>query len=390
LHILVITVIGLGLLFLAVSHSKKEGGGNWVQFFFKGKEAGFSFREIEILRQVAIQCNLEFPNTLFESQSQFDKCLRTLIKNIRMSGGGEERGTQDFLSKLYNYRQKIELNKHHSHNSIANSRLISEGQPLRILVVGTGVFKSQVVKNAAQFLTIARPVNSKNSSMSWMGLKISVYFWREDDAGYVFDSEVLDEVYSLGIPSLKITHGDSLFRTQKRKSVRVKMHKAAFLYLVSSNEPPHRLAADPGLKCLLEDLSDTGCGVVVAGRADAGLRVKVQFALNNAAVCMTGTIRSVSFREDSNRSVLHIEAESLPAEIRNRILGEVFGMQMENDDEELPFHVFDNGNEDETESFAAENSVSESPPADTNGAMSANVTVDIADPQSVTQETDGS
>jgi c-di-GMP-binding flagellar brake protein YcgR len=339
---LIITVIVLALVLLAVSHSRKEKGGGWVQFYAKGREAGFLFKEIEILRQLAIQCKLDFPNTLFDSQTQLDKCIRSLIQGLKMSGGGADSGIQNFLSRLYDHRQKIEINKGSATNSITDSRMIGEGQPLRVLVVGAGVFKSQVIKNTSQFLTIARPANSKNtSSMAWMGLSISIYFWKEDDAGYVFDSEVLDEVFSLGIPSIKITHGDSLFRTQKRRSVRVKMHKAAFLYLVPSHEAPHKVSGEPGLPCLLEDISDTGCAVTVGGRADAGLRVKVQFALNNAAVCMSGTVRSIRYSESTDRSMLHIEAEPLPLETRNRILGEVFGMQPEEDENELPFQVLD-------------------------------------------------
>jgi c-di-GMP-binding flagellar brake protein YcgR len=339
---LIITVIVLAIVFLAVSHSRKERGAGWVQFYAKGKEAGFLFREIEILRQVAIQCKLEFPNTLFDSQTQLDKCIRSLIQNLRMTGGEEDDGIQNFLSRLSDHRQKIEISKGSATNSITDSRMISEGQTLRVLVVGAGVFKSQVIKNTSQFLTIARPTNSKNtSSMTWMGLSISIYFWKEDDAGYVFDSEVLDEVFSLGIPSIKITHGDSLFRTQKRRSVRVKMQQAAFLYLVPSHEAPHKASGNPGLRCILEDISDTGCAVTVGGRADAGLRVKVQFALNNAAVCMSGTVRSIRYIESTDRSVLHIEAELLPVETRNRILGEVFGMQPEEDEDELPFQVLD-------------------------------------------------
>jgi c-di-GMP-binding flagellar brake protein YcgR len=191
-------------------------------------------------------------------------------------------------------------------------------------------------------MTISRPVNDKGAvSIAWTGLKIAVYFWREDDAGYVFDSEVLDEVYSLGIPSLKITHGESLFRTQKRKSVRAKTNKAAFLYLVPSDEPSHKLEPVPGLKCLLEDLSDTGCAVTVGGKAGEGIRVKVQFALNNIPVCITGTVRSTNYREDSNRTVLRIEAEPLPKELKNHILSEVFGMLPDDDEDELPFRVMD-------------------------------------------------
>ena len=373
--ILLIAIIALCLLFMMFSRSKKEGGGNWIQFFARGREAGFSLREIEMLRHLAAECNLESPNSIFESKGQLDKCIRSMVRNIKMTGESEERGTQDFLSKLYDYRQKIEINKPHTHYSISNSRQIGEDQALRILVVGTGVFKSYVVKNSSQFMSISRPESKKGTSaMSWAGTKISVYFWREDDAGYVFDSEVIDEVYSLGIPSLKITHGDSLFRTQKRKSVRTKMHKAAFLYLVPSSEQPHKIEIDPGLKCFLEDISDTGCAVTVGGRADAGLRVKVQFALDNSAICITGTVRSIRYLEDVNRSILHIEAESLPTETRNHILAEVFGMLPEEDEDELPFRVLDG----EMAGFTAKQ-----------GDAASDVTDDNAVPESVMQEADG-
>ena len=386
--ILVIAVIVLAVLFFVVSRSKKEGGANWVQFFVKGREAGFSFKETEMLRHLAMQCNLEFPHALFESQNELDKCIHSLVRSIKMSGETEEQGAQDFLSKLYDYRKKIEIDSASRKNSISNSRHISEGQILKVLITGSGVFKSQVIKNTNDYMTISRPINKKNpSNMPWGGTQISVYFWRTDDAGYVFDSEVLDEVYSLGYPALKITQGESLFRTQKRKSIRTKLHKAAFLYSVPSHEPAHQIEIDPGLKCFLEDISDTGCAVTVGGKADSGIRVKVQFALNNAAVCMTGTVRSTEFKEDANRSTLHIEAETLPVEIRNHILGEVFGMMPDDDEDELPFRVLDGEMPGSgTNSSSGDAQPGGKMPADSDGDTSGNAAVGVADSQSVTND----
>jgi c-di-GMP-binding flagellar brake protein YcgR len=331
----------LGVVMFVISRPKKEKQSSWIQFFAKGKDAGFSFKEIELLRRLATKCNIADPASLFWSQNQLDLCIRSLVRNIRMAGEDEDQGSQDFLSKLYDYRKKIEMEKPRTKNGISSSRQISESQYLRILVSGTGVFKSQVIKNVNQYLTISRPVNTKiPAAFSWTGAKVSVYFWRENDAGYVFDSEVQDEVFSKGISSLKIAHSDSLFRTQKRKSVRIKLHKSAFLYLMSADEEAGKLEVSPGLKCFLEDLSDSGCAVAVGGKAQAGLRVKVQFALDNAAVSMSGAVRSVEFKEDSNRSVLHIEGEPLPLEVRNQILGQVFGMLPE-EEEDLPFRILD-------------------------------------------------
>lgn len=338
LPVLIIIIAVSAVVVLILSATSKEKSG-WLRFYSKGKDAGFSFREIELLRKLSVKSNLDDPSSLFWSQNQLDVCIRSLVRSMHLSGDTTDQASQDFLSKLYDFRKKIEMEKPRIKNGISNSRQISDGQNLRILVTGSGVFKSQVVKNIHQYITVSRPTSNKlPGTFSWQGLKISVYFWREDDAGYVFDSEVLDEVFSKGIASLKIAHSEALFRTQKRKSVRVKLHKSAFLYLLANEEEVNKIEVNPGLKCFLEDLSDTGCAVTIGGKALAGLRIKIQFALNNTPVIMSGTVRSVEYKEDMNRSLLHIEADPLPIEIRNQILGEVFGMLPE-EEEDLPFRL---------------------------------------------------
>jgi len=338
LYTLIIIIAVSGVLILILSLTNKERSG-WLQFYAKGKDAGFSFKEIELLKRLAAKSNLDDPSSLFWSQNQLDVCIRSFVRSIHLSGDTDDQANQDFLAKLYDFRKKIEMENPRSRKGISSSRQITDGQNLRILSVGSGVFKTQVVKNTSQYITISRPASTKlPGSFSWTGLKVSVYFWREDDAGYVFDSEVLDEVFSKGIASLKISHGESLFRTQKRKSIRVKLHKSAFLYLLASDEEVNKLEINPGLKCFLEDLSDTGCAVTIGGKAQPGIRIKVQFALNNTPIVMCGTVRSIDFNEEMDRSLLHVEADPLPIEVRNQILGEVFGMLPE-EEEDLPFRM---------------------------------------------------
>ena len=342
LPVLVIITVALGLLFLLISATdKNKNKTGWLRFYSKGKEAGFSLGEIDLLHKLAVKSKLEDPSTLFSSQEQLDTCIKALVKNLNFAGTVSLKTNQDFLSRLYDFRKKIEMEKPDAKFGITSSRQIEEGVNLRLLIAGVGVFKSQVVKNANQHLNISRPSTGKlPGSFAWQGQKLSVYFWREEDAGYVFDSEVLDEVFSRGIASLKITASESLFRTQKRKSVRVKFHKAAYLYpLVNENETD-TIEETPGVKCFLEDLSDTGCAATIGGKAVPGLRLKSQFALSNNTICMSGTIRSVDYNDDSDRSILHIEADPLPIQIRNLILGEVFGMLPESE-EDLPFRLLD-------------------------------------------------
>ncbi|MDR2768063.1 MAG: PilZ domain-containing protein [Treponema sp.] len=349
--ILIIIIVVSALVMVILSQSGSDKKKSWIQFFAKGKDAGFSFKEIDLLRRLAIKCSLDDPGSLFWSRNQLDICIRNMVRSTRLAGGGDQ-ATQDFLSKLYDYRKKIEMEKPRIKNGINDTRQIGEGQALRILSNGQGVFPSKLLKNTGQYLTIARPNNPKlPTSFSWIGLKLSVYFWREDDAGYVFDSDVQDEVFSKGSAALKINHGESLFRTQKRKSVRIKTHKMAFLYKLEGEEPSFTIEMAAGLKSFVEDLSDSGFAVTIGGKAAQGMRVKAQFILNNVPICISGTVRSLEYNEEQNRSLLHIEADPMPIETRNHILGEVFGLLPEEDD--LPFRMLDEEAESGGESASA-------------------------------------
>jgi c-di-GMP-binding flagellar brake protein YcgR len=342
----------LGFFFTRI---KKENSGNWVQFFAKGKEAGFSAKDLEQLRRLATDSNIQNPVSIFRSQKQFQIIIRLMVNSARMSSEINDPQVQDFLSKLFDYYKRIEMETSENKVRISNSRQISEGQPLRVLVNGVGVYKSEVVKNFGNYLTVSRPSNPKlNTSLQWNGMKISIYFWREDDAGYVFDTEVIDEVFSKGISSLKVEHNDSLLRTQKRKSMRIKFHKAAFLYMVKDTDNPHKLEKSAGLRCMLDDISDSGCAFRVSGQAAIGLRLKVQFSLNRLPICIPGTVRSVDYNQDNNMSLVHMEADMLPIATRNHILCEVFDLLPEEDDEELPFRVI----EEEAEAAIGQNNKS--------------------------------
>lgn len=328
LFVLLLIAVTVSLLLLLTYKRDSKNNYSWLEFFAKGKDAGFSFGELQLLRKLAMSAELEDPSALFWSEKQLDRCIGELIKKAEVTGDVRSQETQDFLSKLYEYRKKIEFEHPRYKKGISSSRLIGETQPLKVLVDGVGVFKSQVVANSDRFLTIQKPnVPAQKGTIVWKGRRIAIYFWRKDDAGYVFDTYVLDETMARGSIVLQIAHSDSLFRTQKRRSIRARTHKPAYLYLPVSEEPPEKIEVQPGLRCIIEDLSDTGCAVVIGGKGVEGLKIKVQFEIDGHPVVMNGTVRSVEYDEEKNRSLLHVEALPPSLNTRNRILAEVFGVK---------------------------------------------------------------
>lgn len=328
LYILLITIAVISLIILFTYKRDSHHNYSWLDFFAKGKDAGFSFGELQLLRKLAISAELEDPSTLFWSEKQLDRCIGELIKKTEVTGEKRNQETQDFLSKLYEYRKKIEFEHPRYKKGISSSRFIEVGQQIKVLLDGLGVFKSQVIANSDRFLTIQKPnIPPKKGSIGWKDKRLAIYFWRRDDAGYVFDSFVIGEAVTRGSSVLQIAHSDALFRTQKRRSIRRRIHKAAYLYLPAVEEPPEKMEAQPGLRCIIEDLSDTGCAITIGGKGVVGLKIKVQFEIDGHPVVMNGTVRSVDYDEEKHRSLLHVEAMPPSLNTRNRILAEIFGVK---------------------------------------------------------------
>jgi hypothetical protein len=333
--VLIGLVLGILVLILnlpKVSKTARSKKTPWAirrQLYAKGKEAGFSRKELHFLRNVALQSGMEDYASLFQKADQLDTCIRTLLWTIRVSRE-EDPEKQDFLGRLYECRKNIELEG--TQQRLTNSYEITEGRVLRIVINYSAIYHSTVLKNTSLYLLLTRPASpDAAAAASWKGKRLSVYFWNEGDAGYVFDCTVLDEVFANGAAAIQVSHSNSLFRTQNRKSIRMKIHRSSVLSILNdeelSDEP--KTEAGAGLKCFVEDLSDAGCLVAIGGKACRGMRIKIQFVLENKPITMIGTVRSVEYNGESNRSHLHVAADPLPQETKNVIFGAMFGMPPE-------------------------------------------------------------
>lgn len=317
---LLVAVLGLLSLALLLRGGKKT---SWIEFMIKAGQTGFSVMEASRLREAGTVANLADFATIFWSTKDLDQVI-TAIAGV---AGEKSREISRLLEKLYALRKRLEFEQPRYLMGIRSSRQIAQGQRLRLLVVGLGVFNSTLVDNNARYLVLSWPLGMKlPKGFVWKGKKVSIYFYRREDAGYVFDSYVLDDLRIKDVPVIHVGHSESLLRTQKRKSVRAKSSQPAYLYLLKRIEGAFEKAElEPGLRSRLVDVSEEGFALAIGGKAKDGLQVKAQFNLGERQIVMSGTVKSVDFDRDKNQSIIHVQAMPPSPKTRNAIRSFVYG-----------------------------------------------------------------
>lgn len=303
----------------------------YVHFYVRGKESGFSYNEISLLRRVAIQNRLKNPTSLFWSVKTLDRCIRSAIVGFRASGQENNPKNLEFLNKLFDFRRRVEFDQPKYRLGLTSTRGIAPGQTFKFALEGGGVYISKLIENNRRHLAVTYPRgNSTPPGFSWRSQDLRVYFWRAEDAGYYFETKVMGDYIDRKVPILHITHADNLVRAQKRGSVRRDANVNASLYpLKTIDQASEAVETRGGYRCKLLDISEDGAAVVIGGRAKAGLPVKIQVELNGDVVVLSGVVKSVNFKQKTRASILHIQARSPSIPMRVKILTFVYGLFVE-------------------------------------------------------------
>ena len=115
-----------------------------INFFITGLDSGFSFSEISLLWNAAELCNLEQPTSLFFSMASLTKCMTHITSQAAMNGTENDPKTQALITKLFNYRTKLQ-NQTDEKKGIESTMYLDRDQKLRIILPGKGVFSSKIL-----------------------------------------------------------------------------------------------------------------------------------------------------------------------------------------------------------------------------------------------------
>lgn len=308
-----------------------------ISFYVSGLDNGFTFSDIQTLWTAATLSGVEDPNSLYYSMNSLTKCMERISNSVMIVSAAEKPRYQALLAKLFDYRTKIQ-NESDSKKGMQTTLSLDNGQKLRIILPGKGVFTSEILNNGKQ-LVISIP--KKNDIIEvpaheWINKSLSVYLWRKGDARYVFDTVVTQSGVFLGQSALFINHSNNLIRTQKRKAVRAKCSIYGQLYIIKEKIADyHAVETHDGYKCLIEDISESGALVRIGGRGLSNVQIKLQFNIQSTLIVMFGSIKYSQFDEEKNESLLHFECTHIESAMRNAVLGFVYNMLPEPEKEVL-------------------------------------------------------
>jgi len=341
-----ITIVALAILFIIVLVVvlRLRGGKQKFpifEFYSRGRKEGFSFKEIGFLKRIAIQNKLEKPQAIYWSTRQLDRCLRPAIRKINADESMSAAYKLQMTNKLLELRKKAEFNLPKYHKRIRDTSALLPRQKLIVREQKYGTFVSWVIENNRRYLVITQPSGQKASeALRWTGRKVSVYFWRLEDAGYEFDSKVQEQIEHEEYPLLYLQHSQKLERKQKRGSVRIetRINAKFFPVIVPAGEgAPKAVVSERGHAAKLVDLSESGCAMLAGRGLKKNMRVKVDFLLTDTKrIVVLGIVVNISSTADERVMRYHIMFTKLGPKSRNNILlyiYNIFGEREEDDDQ---------------------------------------------------------
>ena len=130
-----------------------------------------------------------------------------------------------------------------------------------------------------------------------------------------------------GKPCIMLNHTNKLDRIQKRQAVRCECSIGATLFVIKASEIDYTKVDDEedGISCCLDDISESGALIRIAGKGKGNTRIKIQFSISNSLIMMFGVVHSVEHDKDKNESKLHFECTYIEDDMRNTLLNYIYG-----------------------------------------------------------------
>jgi len=302
--------------------------------FFRrtGRSMGLPASHVEALENLVRITKVKQPLLVFSSAGMLDDVLKKGLYSVEAARGISDEERERRKAVLFQIKQIIEGGARKG-AVLRSSVMLKPGQLLTVSPAAGGHFASKVVSNMKDFLTISAPAGAAGVEMRWMrGTPLAVYLWRENDAGYSFQSKVLGYDTLKGLSCVLIQHSKTLRREQRRKARRRQIMRACFYYPIritesgSARRPERKASVEQNLRTLgtVADLSAGGCAIQTLSPFDKGKLVMVEFDIDRKApIRAFGKVMSVH-RRKGRGGIMHVMFTGVTRQYLNRICSFVY------------------------------------------------------------------
>jgi c-di-GMP-binding flagellar brake protein YcgR len=331
-----IAVAGMAVLILvaaAVSRRRRPSPTEAAQRISSGvfrreaKRMGLTAAAGELLEELVRMCKVKQPLLVFTSASLLDDTLKKGLYSLDNARELSEEEKENRRTTIFQIKQTLERTGR-SGTALRSTTFLRPGQLLTITPGEGTPFSSKVISNMKDFLTVSAPAQPAGADTRWKrGTQMSVYLWRDNDAGYSFVSKVLGYDTLKGVPSVLIQHSRTLRREQRRRARRREIMRQCFYYpirIVETGEgrkAQRKAAVEQNMRTLgiVVDLSAGGCAIQAMNPFEKGKLAMVEFELERKApVRAFGKVLSVH-REKGRGGVMHIMFTRVTRQHLNRI-----------------------------------------------------------------------
>ncbi len=293
----------------------------------EAKRMGLTGNAVDVLDNLVRMCKVKQPLLVFTSTSLLDDTLKKGLYSLDNSRELTEEQRESRRATIFSIKQTLERNARKG-AVLRSTALLRPGQLLTITPEGAAAYSSKVISNMKDFLTVSAPASPAGTETRWMrGTKLSVYLWRDNDAGYSFVSKVLGYDTVKAIPSVLIQHSRTLRREQRRRNRRREIMRQCFYYPIrivetgQGRKVERKASVELNMRTLgiVVDLSAGGCAIQTMNPFDRGKLTMVEFDIDRKApIRAYGKVLSVH-RKKGRGGIMHIMFTRVTRQYLNRI-----------------------------------------------------------------------
>jgi hypothetical protein len=315
------------------SSTRRKGirtpGSSWHGFYQMARTRGLTKEESDLLRRLVQAQGVQRPNLIFTSMTILDSAIQRAVRRLGMQ---ELRGESkdEIINAYYRLRNKIARSK--AGRSVANTKAIPIDSRIRINLQKYGSFTVTVNRNESEYLGVTIPSLPPDKSIPWNRQKVKCWYWRENDAGYVFETKVSNVILTSGLQTICLKHTDQVSRVQKRTYPR----KNVRLPVVYSRV---RVVDEGGKKRAFVDKKETHWGTIVdisvGGLSvettvpiDLNSYIRTEFELKEELkVVGFGKVKRIERNAARRTWNMHIQFTKIDKKYRNEIFAVLYNYQ---------------------------------------------------------------